>query len=135
MGFGFPLSATASSVAPNDPTNASFVGSGQTPQSAGAVAADGKSAQVTFSTDLMEFSITLGNGREGIKCITTFSSHSVTALTDSGNLFLSQDFGTGIFVSKGVGSHTITIKNRTGSPETILVQGLNTMVTSSTIWA
>lgn len=150
MGFGFPVTGaqgpqgaqgfqgpagSGSTTAPNNGTNPTYVGSGQTPTSGGATAGNGQSSTATFSTDTILFVITLGTERESIICHTSYASNKISALSDTGGYFLNMDSGVGVYISKPVNSAVVTVKNRMGASDVILIQGVNTAITAATIWS
>jgi hypothetical protein len=130
-----PAGPSGSSIAPNDPTNPSAVASGQMPATQGFLAGMGESFQTEFSSDLMVFSVLLQTSRKVMWCLTAREIDTVSSLLDPTNLLLQFDAGIGIFISKAVDSNFITVKNRLGSPEIILVQAWNSSLTNTTVWS
>lgn len=121
--------------ATNDATNASWVGSGQSPASAAAAAANGETTTGTFDRDIMMFTIYEATGRRAIVCNANYASTGISAVSDPSGIFLDADAGTGIYVSKTAASNVISVKNRLGSTVTITIQAINSNITSATAWA
>lgn len=121
---------------PNNPSNASFVTSGQMPASQGAIAQNGQSASCTFGSDLISFTILLENEREGISCQVSYALTEISAPNDPGNLFLTSDSGVGIYVHKNAASNVLTFKNRTGAANRIsILASYYSSITAATPWA
>jgi hypothetical protein len=131
----FAVGTFLSATAPNDVTNASYVGSGQVPASAAAAANDLETSTATFSRDIMEFTVYEATGRKAMKCFACYASTGISAISDPGGLFLNSDAGTGIYVFKSAASNVISVKNRLGSTVTITIQATNSEITSATAWA
>jgi len=121
--------------ATNDATNASWVGSGQSPASASAAADNGETSTGTFDRDIMVFTIYEATGRRSVMCNANYASAGITAVSDPSGIFLDADAGTGIYVSKSAASNVISVKNRLGGTVTITIQAINSNITSSTAWA
>ena len=135
QGYQGVAGAAGGSSAPNNPTNPSFVGSGQTPASAGATASNGQTATGTFGTQAILFMVTYVLTGQYILCGTSYAASTISSIDDPGNLFTSNPSGPGIYISKLANSDTISLKNLTGSSSQILVQGINSPITSATAWA
>jgi len=132
--YYIPGAIEPSVTVPNNPTNNTFVGSGQVPASPGATAADGETSTATFSTQAMMFMVTIDTGDSFI-CHTNYFTNLVTSMSDPGNKFLISDAGVGIYIFKSSSSYVLSVKNRLGSSHAILIQALNSEITSATPWA
>lgn len=135
QGFQGVAGTAGGSSAPNNSTNNTFVGSGQTPTLPGVSAGVGQIATCTFGTNAMLFMITLGNGGQYMLCGTSYGASVISSIDDPGNLFTSNPSGPGLYVFKSANSNTVSFKNLTGAPDVILVQAINSPITSATPWA
>lgn len=133
QGYQGAAGAAGGSSAPNNPTNNTFVGSGQTPTLPGATALNGQTATCTFGTNAMLFMVTVGG--QYILCGTSYGSTTISAIDDPSGLFTTNPSGSGILISKSANSNTISVKNLTGSSSQILIQAINSPITSATAWA
>lgn len=135
QGFQGTAGAAGGASAPNNVTNNSFVGSGQTPALAGASAGNLQSSSCIFGTTAMLFMVTLTNESNSILCQAGYASSAISAISDPGNFFRSSDSGIGIYISKASNSFSMSFKNRTGASNVILVQAINAPITSATAWS
>lgn len=135
QGFQGVAGTAGGSSAPNNSTNNTFVGSGQTPTLAGALAGINQSSTATFGSTAMLFMVTLGTEGNSILCQGSYASSAISSISDPGNFFLSIDSGIGIYIHKVANSFVVTFKNRTGAADIILVQAINAPITSATVWS
>jgi hypothetical protein len=100
-----------------------------------ASATDGQSATFTFDArGVIEFQVDVGtDGGMVIAC--DYKSAGINALSDPSNLFLATDAGTGIVVTKSANSAAVTVKNRTGTTETIGILAVRSPITAATAWS
>jgi hypothetical protein len=119
---------------PSNATNAS-ASPDLTNKSAFASATDGQSATFTFDArGVIEFQVDVGtDGGMLISC--DYKSTGINALSDPSNLFLETDAGTGIVVTKSANSAAVTVKNRTGTTETIGILAVRSPITAATAWS
>lgn len=119
----------------NNTTNTSFTDVSVEPKNTSATANDGQSATVTFvGTKSFLFTVSLDSG-ESILCSASYSKAGISAVSDTSEIFLSSDAGTGIYISKSDTSNTVSIKNRMGSAKVIEVKSLTSRIASATAWA
>lgn len=88
-------------------------------------------------SDFMQFSVSINDGsnRRGFLCTAEYDSNLITCLSDSYNLFLTADAGTGVFVWKTLMSNTINFKSRLGVPASIEIKALTNRLTNITAWS
>jgi hypothetical protein len=119
-----PSNATNASASPDLTNKVAF-----------ASATDGQSATFTFDArGVIEFQVDVGtDGGMLISC--DYKSTGINALSDPSNLFLATDAGTGIVVTKSANSAAVTVKNRTGTTETIGILAVRSPITAATAWS
>lgn len=103
--------------------------------SAGTAATNLQTATFTIGANAHHFVIEVGTENAQISCSSDQASSVVSFFSDSQNLALSSDAGTGVYVFKSAASNVISVKNRLGGTRTIRVRVLNSVVTAATVWA
>lgn len=92
------------------------------------------SSTLTFDSDgVMLFTIAVGG--LNMLCMANYNLATISVLADAGNLFLATDAGTGVYVGKSATSYDVIVKNRMGSAQNMIVQSINSNITSATTWA
>ncbi len=92
------------------------------------------SSTLTFDSDgCMLFTIVVDG--YNMLCMANYALATITVLADAGNLFLATDAGIGVYVGKSASSYNVVVKNRMGSAQNIIIQSINSNITSATTWA
>lgn len=120
---------------PNNATNTSYVEAGITGLSSYASANNLQSSSASFTnSNSLVFVVNLSSN-ESIMCSTSYLANTIGVISDTSNIFLATDAGTGFVVSKNASSNTIFFKNRMGGARNVEIKTLTTNLASVTVWS
>lgn len=118
----------------NTAPNTSFIESAVINANSINTCTNGQSCSASFiGSDAIVFSVSYSGG--SIICSTDFTSPRISCISDMNNLFLTQDAGVGIYVSKLASSSVINVKNRLGITTAIEIKALTNTLNNITAWS